>query len=233
MTELSLQTFIDNEIKDYFMWSGGFDYHTTIYVPLQLKDGSILIYTPNYIKILSKNLNQKNLISFNENEEEESIIITSVKEIEKGKIFCCAKDLYVISIKSKDNINKEKIIMPNDESILDVIKLKNGKILGVTKNTILEIKIEENYKIYPLFKIPKNWLIKSYEEKRRFYSGFKQYINLYELPNDRLLIHSHSTELSHNGGCGTHPPYEICINKIYILNWSNFEIVHQFDELKS
>lgn len=81
--------------------------------------------------------------------------------------------------------------------------------------------------------IPENWLIKSFKEKYRFYSDFKQYINLYELPNNRLLIHSHSTKFSHNGGCGTNPPYQVSINEIYVLNLINLEIIHQFDKLKS
>ena len=137
----------------------------------------------------------------------------------------------MLSIESSKIINKEKILIPNNEIIYDVIKLKDGKILGITNKTIIEIK--ENYKIDELFKIPQNWLIKSYQEQYRFYSGFQQYINLYELPNNRLLIHSHSTEYSHNGGCGTHPPTQESVNKIYILDLLNFEVIQQFDELES
>ena len=225
MTQLSLKTKIDYELeeKDF---GYGFDYKNTAYNLLLLKNGSILIYTNNNIIILNNNLQQKKLISFNEDE-----IITSIKEIQKEKLFCCVNDLYVLSINSNKIINKEKILIPNNEIIYDVIKLKNSKILGITNKTIIEIK--ENYEIDQLFKIPQNWLIKSYKDQYRFYSGFQQYINIYELQNNRLLIHSHSTEYSHNGGCGTHPPDQVCVNKIYILNLINFEIIHQFDELKS
>ena len=225
MSQLSLKTVIDYDLEDN-TFDYSFNYKNPAYNILQLSNGSILIYTNNNIYILNNNLQQKKLISFNKDE-----IITSIKEIQKEKLFCCVKDLYVLSIESNTIINKEKILIPNNEIIYDVIKLKNGKILGITNKTIIEIK--ENYKIDELFKIPQNWLIKSYQEQYRFYSGFQQYINLYELPNNRLLIHSHSTEYSHNGGCGTNPPYQISINKIYILNLSNFEIIHQFDELKS
>ena len=225
MSQLSLKTVIDYDLEDN-TFESSFNYKNPAYNILQLNNGSILIYTNNNVIILNNNLQQKKLISFNENE-----IITSIKEIQKEKLFCCVKDLYVLSIESSKIINKEKILIPNNEIIYDVIKLKDGKILGITNKTIIEIK--ENYKIDELFKIPQNWLIKSYQEQYRFYSGFQQYINLYELPNNRLLIHSHSTEYSHNGGCGTNPPYQISVNKIYILNLSNFEIIHQFDELKS
>ena len=228
MTQLSLKTKFDYDLEEtkerFFKYS--YDYKNKAYNLLPLKNGPILIYTTNNINILNNNLQQKKLISFNENE-----IITSIKEIQKEKLFCCVKDLYVLSIKSSKIINKEKIVIPNNEIIYDVIKLKNGKILGITNKTIIEIK--ENYEIDELFKIPQNWLIKSYKEQYRYYSGFQQYINLYELPNNKLLINSHSTEFSHNGGCGTNPPYQISINKIYILNLFNFEIIHQFDELKS
>jgi len=225
MAQLSLKTIIDYDLeKNPFGY--GFDYKNTAYNLLLLKNGSILIYTTNNIIILHNNLQQKKLTSFDEKE-----MITSIKEIQKGKIFCCVKDLYVFSIKSNEIINKEKILIPNNEIIYDVIKLKNGKILGITNKSIIEIN--ENNKIDELFKIPQNWLIKAYKESHRFYSEFKQYINLYEMDNNRLLVHSHSTEFSHNGGCGTHPPSQVCVNKIYILNLTNFEIVHQFDELKS
>lgn len=223
MTQLYLRTIIDyNSENDGF----DFDYKSTEYNILQLKNNSILIYTTNIVTILHNNLQQKILISFDKKE-----LITSIKEIQKEKIFCCVKDLYVLSIKSNEITNKEKILIPNNEIIYDVIKLKDGKILGITNKAIIEIK--ENNKIDELFKIPQNWLIKPYGEKKRFYSGFKQYINLYNLPYNRLLVHSHSTEFSHNGGCGTHPPYQVSENRIYILDLLNFEIIHQFYELKS
>ena len=227
MAKLSLKTIINYDFKDNFNIFRSFDYKNKAYNLLLLKNGSLIIYTTNNnIIILQKNLQQKELISFNKNE-----IITSIKEIQKEKIFCCVKDLFVLSIKSNKIVNKEKIVIPNNEIIYDVIKLKNGKILGATNKAIIEIK--EKYETEQIFKIPENWLIKSFKEKYRFYSDFKQYINLYELPNNRLLIHSHSTEFSHNGGCGTNPPYQVSINKIYVLNLINLEIIHQFDKLKS
>ena len=225
MSQLSLKTVIDYDLEDN-TFDYSFNYKNPAYNILQLNNGSILIYTNNNVIILNNNLQQKQLISFNKDE-----IITNIKEIQKEKLFCCVKDLYVLSIESNTIINKEKILIPNNEIIYDVIKLKNGKILGITNKTIIEIK--ENNKTDELFKIPQNWLIKSYQEQYRFYSGFQQYINLYELPNNRLLIHSHSSEYSHNGGCGTHPPTQECVNKIYILELLNFEIIQQFDELES
>jgi len=59
-------------------------------------------------------------------------------------------------------------------------------------------------------------------------STFIQYLNLYELINKRLLIHSYSTQLIY-GRCGTHPPGELCRNKIFIFDLNNKEIIHCFE----
>jgi len=221
MAQLSLKTIIDYGLEAF---NDSLDYNNPIYNLLLLKNGSILIYTTNNIIISNKSLQLKNLISFNKDE-----VITSIKEIQKGKIFCCVKKLYVLSIKSNTIINKEEILFENNEIIYDVIKLKNGKILGITNKSIVEIK--ENYEIDELFKVPENCLIQSNEEQYRFYFKFQLYINLYEIPNNRLLIHSHSTHFLLTD-CGTHPPEQICFNRIYILNLTNFEIIHKFEEIE-
>jgi len=222
MDQLSLKTIIDYGLEEF---NDSFNYNNPVYNLLLLKNGSILIYTTNNIIILNNSLQLKNLMSFNKDE-----VITSIKEFENRKIFCCVKKLYVLSIKSNTIINKEEILFKNNEIIYDVIKLKNGKIFGITNKSIVEIK-ENNYEIDELFKVPENWLFQSYKERYSFYSKFQQYINLYELPNNRLLIHSYSTEFLLSD-CGTHPPEQMCFNRIYILNLTNFDIIHQFEEIE-
>ena len=235
MTNLSLKTKIEFDHKEDTIW-GSFDYNNKVYNPIQLKDGTILIYTNEDITIFSKNLKHKKLISFS-NEyvvNDNSIVISKIKQIKNGKIFCCVKNLYIFEIKDNNIINTKKIIFPDDEYIYDIIELKNGKLLGISNNSIFEIKNEgEKYTISKLFQIPNNWLIIAFSKKERFFSSFKQYIDMYELPNNRLIIHSHSSEFSHNGGCGTAPPSEISVNKIFILKLENFEIYEQFNEIIS
>ena len=232
MDNLSLKTKISYE-SDF---SFGFDYKTKAYNILQLKDESIILYSNDEISFFNKSFKSSVLTPFpSEENDKESTIITSVKQIRNGKILCCFHDLYVLSIKSKKLICSKKIKIPNNEIIFDIIELKNEKILGLTNKSIYKITIKEknNFEFSQIYKIPEDWLITPFSKKRIFFSSFKQYMNTYELPNDRLLIHSYSTEFSHNGGCGTHPPSEISVNKIYILNLKNFEIVHQFKEIHS
>ena len=235
MTNLSLKTKIEFDPLENSSW-GSLDYNNKVYNPIQLKDGSIILYTNEDITMLSKNLKQKELISFS-NEgvvNENSPVISKIKQMKNGKIFCCVKDLYIFEIKDNKIINAKKIILPDDQYIYDIIELKNGKLLGISNNSIFEIKNEgENYNISKLFQIPNNWLIIAFSKKMRFFSDFKQYIDMYELPNNRLIIHSHSSEFSHNGGCGTHPPSEISVNKIFILKLENFEIIDKFNEIHS
>lgn len=232
MTSLSLLAKIYFDVpKETWGWGGGFSYINKAYNLLLLKDGSLIIYTNSKISLLTKNFNWKDLISFKESKNLNCI--TSIKEIKNRKILICAEELYVAPINPKFKEKIKKITIPNGEKILDTIELKNGKIFGISSQSIFEIKIEQNVEILQLFKMPQKWLIKSFESRDRFYSRFKQYMNVYELPNNRLLINSHSTEMSHNGGCGTHPPYEVSINKMYIIDLENFQILHEFQKLTS
>ena len=233
MTKLSLKTKIKFDPSENRLWIG-FSYKNEVYNPIQLKNDSILVYTKHDISILGKNFKKKELMSFSYAGEKNSPEISKVKQIKNGKILCCATNLHIFEFKSNNVVNTKNIKFPEEEKIYDVIELKNGKLLGISNKSIFEIKSEEeNYNFSILFQIPNNWLITAYSKQERFFSNFRQYIDMYELPNNRLLIHSHSTELSHNGGCGTHPPYEVCFNRIYIINLEKFEIIHSFDEIGS
>ena len=203
--------------------------------PLENKNGEFFICKDNKIKIFEKNLRKNNLFEFvntvKNNEEnsskKNSIFISSLKQIKNGKVLCCYKDLYIFTIKSCKIRNKEKIEFPNDECAVETIELKNGKILVITYNSLYEIKfIKEKYEISKLMAIPEDCIIKQKELNwRTRHNDFMQYINVYELPNNKLLIHFNSTQLIY-GKCGTHPPGEICDNKIYILNLDNFELIN-------
>ena len=67
-------------------------------------------------------------------------------------------------------------------------------------------------------------------EKEKKNKTYIQYLNIYELENKRILIHSFSTQLMY-GRCGTHPPGELCRNKISVFDLNNKEIIHCFKSI--
>ena len=215
MNELVIQTKID------------FEKHKSVLVeeiwnvPLQLNKHSILLYEKNKIIIFNKNLNSNELISFDFSLEKS---ISNLILLKNKKVLCCYGDLYIFTIKSSKIEDTKKIEIPNNETILDVIELQNGKILGITSKSIISIKHkDENYEVNSIYSIPNECLI----EKDKFSKYFKQYFNIYELPNNKLLIHSHSTEIN-IGFCGYFPPNEVYSNKIFIFNLDNFNIIQKF-----
>lgn len=161
------------------------------YTPLQLKHGAFLLYTDKEIIMFEKNLSSEKIISL---DKDEYANITNVKQIKNGNILCCNNDLYIYTIKSKKIVDTKILKMPKflkKEKIFDIIELKDGRLIGLTNQSILNIKInnskDENDEISQLYKIPKNWLINGDNQ-----NCFKQFLNIYELGNNNLLIHSHS-----------------------------------------
>ena len=232
MISLELKTKIDFY---YVFWEVGrritFNYH----IPLLLKDGTILLYNQDTISLLSKSLHYETLFSFKGNEDKKEIsIIRNIKQIKCGDILCCNKKLYIFNLKSKTKTPKI-IDIPNDENLCDIIELRNKQLLGITKNSIIEIKKiwnknknEEEYEINIIFKIPEKYIETPITEKEKKNNTFIQYLNIYELVNKRILIHSYSTQLIYRR-CGTHPPGELCVNNIYIFDLNNKEIIHCFE----
>ena len=204
------------------------------YTPLQLKDETFLLYNDKEIIIFDKNLNSEKIISL---DKDEYANITNVKQIKNGKILCCNNDLYIYTIKSKKILDTKILKMPKfmkKEKIFDIIELKDGRLIGLTNQSILHIKIsnskDENDEISQLYKIPKNWLING--ENQHY---FKQFLNIYELENKNLLIHSHSEGYIKRflGRSHISKDYE---NKIFILDINNFKATNllndRIDEIK-
>ena len=233
MPSLELKTKIDFYRPSIMLGRGlSFNYD----IPLLLKDGSILLYDNNSISLLPKNLKYKILFTFERyyHENETSNIIRNIKQLKCGNIFCCNKQLYVFN-DNLNNINPKLIHIPNNENLFDIIELKNKKLLGITLSSILEFKKiwnndkkEEEYEINCTFKIPEKYIETPKTEKEKKSSTYIQYIDLHELYNNKLLIHSYSTQLIY-GTCGTHPPDEFCRNKIFIFDLNNNEIIHSFE----
>ena len=207
-------------------------------IPLLLKDGTILLYNIDTISLLTKSLYRKLLFSFErykEKEDEEEIcFIRNIKQLKCGDILCCSNQLYVFNIKSKTKIPKI-IDIPNDEYLFDIIELRNKQLLGITENSIIEIKKiwnnnkkEAEYEINFIFNIPEKYIEMQKTEEEKENDTYIQYLNLYELINKRILIHSYSTQLIY-GTCGTHPSEEICCNKIFIFDLNSKEIIHCFE----
>ena len=232
---LSLKTRIDyKKYSSIFSTRRNFPY---FYIPLQLKEGTILLYDKYNISLLNKNFKLSKIYSFDQKYEEEDIevkhFITNVKQLKCGKILCCNKDLFIFNIKLK-NASPKIINIPNDEYILDVIELKNGIIIGCTNKSLIDIKLiknknDEEYEISNIMKNSENFYIIPRNGKIHIY--FKQYVNIYELPNNKLLLHSHSSELIF-GRCGTHPPAEVYDNKFFIYDLNNQAIIHTFKPLE-
>ena len=107
------------------------------YKYLNIKDGTFIIYTTKEILLFNKNQNYIKLFPSNKEKKPD---IKFVKYINKGKIIFLNKyDLYISIIKSKRLFSSTIIKLKREQNVLDVIELKNGVILAITREDILEI----------------------------------------------------------------------------------------------
>ena len=192
---------------------------------LKLNYDSFLIYTTKDIIIFYKNLSFKKLFLSNNNKEDN---IKFIKNINNEKLLCLNNNkLYIFTIKSI--IENSKIIKFEDnQKVLDAIELKNGIILAITNSDILHIKINNNKEeIIKISKVPKECFInKLYDQE------FDLLFNIYELPNNNILISSESSGIyNKNHGCvrGQYPYYK---EKQYIFNLDKCEIIHFLQKLE-
>ena len=184
---------------------------------LALKNGSFLIYTTNEIIIFYKNLNFKKLFLHNDNEE---LKIKFIKNINNEKFLCLNnKNLYIFTIKSDIKILK-KFQLEDNQMILDAIELKNGMIIAITNSNILNINVDKD-KICKISEIPKECLINKTQIQ-----DFNQTNDIYELPNNNILIHSHLYyEYYQNEGCIRGDLY-YNKNKEVIFNIDKCKVIH-------
>ena len=136
--------------------------------------------------------------------------------------------LYIFTIKSIIIISKV-IKFENNKNVLDAIELKNGIILAIINNDILHIKINNNkYEIIQISKVPQECFI-----NKIYNHEFHLLINIYELPNNNILISSESSgTYFKNKGCvrGKLSYYK---NKQYIFNLDKCKIIHLFQKLEN
>ena len=228
------------------------DYHLDGDSLIQLDDRSLLSFyfrMSNPLKIYEqKEFKEKLSIDLEEilkehnkkiiyNEEEDE-----VEEKEKNKSFQLAvfqlkkKSIlvgyynYLIEIKLKDKNFESKVIFEDKDNILNINELSDGRIILITNNSILVLK---DLILKDKYNIKKNWRIVPVSLTERYYGNFEQYFSSNILSDERILIRSFSTELSYNGGCGTHPPDEFTHSKIIFLNTKNFEEIKTTEEFES
>ena len=196
------------------------------YSQIELKNRKIILFEKyhrkNKISILNQNMRLNKIF---ECDDYNMDTIMKVIQLTNNKILFCSKDLFVLNIKS----NKiKKIEFPKEEKVLDIIKLKNKKILGITNIHLININIKgEEYQISNISDVPQNSFTK--EHSGEF---LKQYLDLYEISNNKILIHSHSNGLAPMF-CGNSIPYENLFNKIYILYLNDFSNIYNFENFEN
>ena len=211
---------------------------------IQLNDGRILsfhfrrigpleIYEEKEFKeILSINLeqilmqNNKDIESFFESEKTFELSVIQLK----NKSILVSFYIYLIEIKLDEKGFESKIISEYEENILNINELSDGRIILITDNSILVLN---NFILKDKYNLKKDWKIVPVSLTNRYYGDFNQYFTSIILPDERILLRSFSTELSYNGGCGTHPPSEFTHSKIIFLNTKNFEEIKTTEEFIS
>ena len=221
------------------------DYHFDGDSLIQLDDGSLLSFyfrMDNPLKIyeqkefkekLSIDLeeilkeNNKKII-YNDEEEEHKSFQLSIIEL-KNKSILAGYYNYLIEIKINDKNIESKVVFEDQDNILNINELPDGRIILITYNSILVLK---DLILKDKYNIKKNWKIVPLSLTNQYCADFKQYFSSNILSDERILIRSFSTELEYSG-CGTHPPEEFTHSKIIFLNTKNFEEIKTTDEFES
>ena len=224
MDTLRIKTKYDFETFKYFDIIMG-----SHYSQIELKNRKIILFeklhSKNIISILNQNIRLKKIF---ECDDDHGTHIMKVIQLSNNKILFCSKDLFVLNIKSNEI---KKIEFP-EEKVIDIIKLKNKKILGITTNHLININFKGGEcQISNISDVPQNSF-----SKENFRGEFlKQYLDLYELANNKLLIHSHSNGLAPRTPtiCGNSCPEEYLFNKIYILDLADSSYIYNFDNFEN
>ena len=192
---------------------------------IQLKDGSILLFTSSQILHLNKIFNITILIDF-----KGEYSTRSIKQLKNDKILVCNKNLYELDIKGKTI--KTIYFSEKNMTFYDIIQLKNGEIIGITDNNIVTIELKDDDfhkgKFNHIYKIPGEFKL-----HEGIYYNDKNYSNLYLLEGNKLLVHSfraHNDNRSKCGNCRRTPYYS---NIIFAFNLDTFEIIHKFNHFNN
>ena len=139
---------------------------------------------------------------------------------------------FLIEIYLKEKTFEYKIVYKSEDNILNINQLLDKRIVLITSYDIKIIYKDKNqYILKGQYIIKENWRLKpSSSDDEYSYSDFKQYYLSFELPNNRLLLNSFSTELRDHEFCGTHPSDEISHSKIIFIDLKNFEEIKSTEE---
>ena len=110
---------------------------------MQLKDGYFALYSKEFLVLFDNNLFSKIINFYNHNSRFDQDI-KSVKQLKNGKILYCNHHLFLINNDINSNEVK-KIGLSKMEKFLDVVELDNGTIIGVTIESLYNIKIKDEY----------------------------------------------------------------------------------------
>ena len=197
------------------------------YSQIELKNRKIILFEKyhhqNKISILYQNFRLKQIFECDDNKGTD---IMKVIQLTNNKILFCSKDLFVLNIKSNEI---KKIEFPKEE-VKDIIELKNKKILGITNEHLINIDFKgEEYQISNIADVPQYFG----KENLNCYDQ-KHYLDLYELSNNKILIHSHSNGIAPSSSiCGNSCPVEDLFNKIYILDLTDSSYIYNFDNFEN
>ena len=193
MNKLSLKTKVKGEYRRYD--------------PLLLKNGHLALYNSLNTIIFHKNFREENTKHENDN-------ISVMKQLKNGQIICAFKSLFIYSVIKSKMILSKTIDIPNlleEEYIKDMIELKNGDFMAITEFKLLKIKLgENNDEITQIYEFLESELFC----KDNHYFKEKK-LNIYDLGNNNILIHSQIISLLSN--------YK---NKTIIFNLDNFQIIN-------
>jgi len=211
---------------------------------IQLDDGRILsfhfrnsdtlkIYEQKEFKeLLSINLEEV----LNQNNKKTEAFYESIKDFGlsviqlKNKSILVCFFIYLIEIKLNEKGFESKIAFEYKENILNINELSDRRIILITYNSILVLN---DFILKDKYNIKEDWKIVPVSLTDSYYGDFNQYFASIILPDERILLRSFSTELSYNGGCGTHPPSEFTHSKIIFLSTKNFEEIKTTEEFIS
>ena len=199
-----------------FNFRKSYSYSLKIYEQKEYKE----ILSINLLEILKQNDKKLRLMGD---------IDLSVIQLKNKSILVCFY-IYLIEIKLNEKSFESKIAFEYDENFLNINELPDGRIILITKDSIL---ILNDFILKDKYDIKDNWRIVPVSLSNRYYGKFKQHFFSTIIPDERIIFRSFSTELSYHGGCGTHPPAEFTHSKIIFINTKNFEEIKTTEEFNS
>ena len=200
-------------------------YYTLNY--LYLKNGSFLIYTYDEIILFHKNLSFKKIYSSYYANDSEKVEIIGIRKIndEKNLIFNY-HNIYTFTIESKSKIKLAQAIHFSDsKKLFNVLVLKNGMIIGITNSEIIKINIEAS-DYNTICKIPEECIIKETHK-----GGYTRKYNIYELPNNNILIYSNLFGIYEIGEGRLKEARRLNLDKYTIFNINKCKVIHCFENL--